>query len=77
MDHLNIFQVPDYKNQFDFSKIDKKKTNNFPIYYSKKCVISRRLQFDQDTCTVSASKLGVITCTMEPARLSQPVFSVS
>lgn len=47
--------------------------------YSKKCVMYRRLQFDHETCTVSASKLGVITCTIEllliTARLSHPVFS--
>lgn len=45
--------------------------------YSRKWVISRRLHFDHDTCTVSASKLGVITWTIAPVRLSQPVFSVS
>lgn len=36
-----------------------------------------RLQFDQQTCSVSAPKVGVIMCTMEPTRGWQPILAVS
>lgn len=39
--------------------------------------MSLREQLDQETCVVSDSKLGVITCSMGPTRCPQPVFSVS
>lgn len=39
--------------------------------------MSLRLQLDHETCTVSASKLGVIICKILPFRFSQPVLTVS
>lgn len=45
--------------------------------YSKKLVRSLLLHRDQATSTVSASKIGVITCKVEPTRRWHPIFSVS
>lgn len=40
-------------------------------------MIYLRLQFDQQTCRVSAPKVGVMMCTMGPTRGWQPIFAVS
>lgn len=47
------------------------------ITYSRKWLISRRLQLDHETWTVSASKLGVMICKIGPILWTHPVFSVS
>lgn len=45
--------------------------------YSRKCVMYLRLQFDQQTCSVSAPNVGVMMCTMGPTRGWQPILAVS
>lgn len=45
--------------------------------YSKKFVMSLLEHFDQATPTVSASNVGVMTCSLSPSLLLHPIFSVS
>ena len=62
-----------YENKKLFTLLHKRSL----LTYSKKCVMSRRLQLDHETVTVSASKLGVMICRIGPLRWSHPVLAVS